>query len=47
MNDIPTVEDLLTLNIVLYDIDSADVNIVVELARRSVRKYENCVRLLK
>ena len=33
MNDIPTVEDLLTLNIVLYDIDIVDGNIVGELAR--------------
>ena len=46
MNDIPTVEDLLTLNILLYDIDFVDGNIVGELARRSVQKYENTVRLL-
>ena len=26
MNDIPTVEDLLTLNILLYDIDIVDWN---------------------
>ena len=36
MNDIPFVEDLLTLNIVLYDIDIVDGNVVGELARRSV-----------
>ena len=47
MNDIPTVEGLLTLNILLYDIDIVDVNIVGELARRSVQKYENTVRLLR
>ena len=47
INDIPTVEGLLTLNIVLYDIDIMDGNIVGELARRSVWKYENTVRLLK
>ena len=47
MNDIPTVEDLLTLNIVLYDIDIVDGNIVGELARRSVQKHENTVRLLR
>ena len=47
MNDIPTVEDLLTLNILLYDIDIVDGNIVGELARRSVQKYENTVRLLR
>ena len=47
MNDIPTVEDLLTLNNLLYDIDIADGNIIGELARRSVQKYENTVRLLR
>ena len=47
MNDVPTVEDLLTLNILLYDIDIVDGNIVGELARRSVQKYENTVRLLR
>ena len=47
MNDIPIVEDLLFLNIVLFDIDIADGNIIGELARRSVRKYENTVRLLR
>ena len=47
MNDIPIVEDLLALNILLYDIDIVDGNIVGELARRSVQKYENTVRLLR
>ena len=47
MNDNPTVEDLLTLKILLYDIDFVDKNIVGELARRSVQKYENTVRLLR
>ena len=47
MNDNPTVEDLLTLNILLYDIDFVDGNIVGELARRSLQKYENAVRLLR
>ena len=46
MNDIPIVEDLLTLNVLLYDKDIVDGNIVGELARRSVQKYENTVRLL-
>ena len=40
MNDIPTVEDLLTLNILLYDIDIVDGSIVGELARRSVQRYK-------
>ena len=43
MKDSPTVEDLLTLNILLYDIDFVDGNIVGEPARRSVQKYENTV----
>ena len=47
MNNIPTVEDLLTLNILLYDIDIVDGKIVGELARRSVQKNENTVRLLR
>ena len=38
INDIPIVEDLLTLNILLYDIDIVDGNIIEELARRSVQK---------
>ena len=47
MNDIPMVEGLLNLNILLYDIDVVDGNIVREIARQSVQKYENTVRLLK
>ena len=47
MNDIPIVEDLLTLNILLYVIDIVNGNIVGELARRSVQKYEITVRLLR
>ena len=47
MNDNPIVEDLLTFNNLLYDIDIVDGNIVGELARRSVQKYENTVRLLR
>ena len=37
MNDIPTVEDLLTLNILLYDIDIVDGNSVKELASRNLQ----------
>ena len=47
INDIPFVEDLLTFNILRYDIDIVDKNIIGELARRSVQKYENTVRLLR
>ena len=45
INDIPFFEDLLTLNILLYDIDIVYGNIIGELARRSVQKYKNTVRL--
>ena len=44
MNDIHFVEDLQTLNILLYDIAG---NIIGKLARRNVQKYENTVRLLR
>ena len=47
INDIPIVEGLLTLNILLYDIDFVDGNIVGELARRSVQKYQTTVWLLR
>ena len=46
MNAIPTVEDLLTLNILLYDIDFVDGNIG-ELARRIVQKYDNTLQWLR
>ena len=47
MNDIPTAEDLLTLNFPLYDIDILDWNFIGELARRIVQKYGNTVQLLR
>ena len=47
MNDILFVEDLLTLSIVLYDIDIVEGNIIGELARRSLQKYNKTVRLLR
>ena len=47
MNYIRFVEDLLTLNIVLYDIDIVDGHIIGELARRRLQKYNNTVRLLR
>ena len=47
LDDIPFVDDLLTLNILLCDIDIVDGNINGELARRSVQKYENIVQLLR
>ena len=47
MSDVPIVEDLLILNILLYEIDIVDGNIIGEVARQSVQKYENTVRLLR
>ena len=47
MNDIPSVADLLILNIVLCDIDNVDGNIIGDLARRSVQKYKYTVRLIR
>ena len=47
LNDIPTVEDLLVLKFLLYDVDILDGNIVGDLARQNVQKYENTVRLLR
>ena len=45
MNCIPIVEDLLTLkNYLLYDLDIVDGNIMGEIARRGVQKYEKTVR---
>ena len=47
MNQIPIVEDLLTLNILLFDIDIVDENIIGELARQNVQKYDSSVQLLR
>ena len=43
MNDIPIVQDLLLLNILLYDIDIVEGNIIGEPAGRSVQnRREHC-----
>ena len=47
MNDIPSVEDVLTLKILLDDTHIVHGNIVAELARRSVQNHERTVRLLR
>ena len=47
MNDNPLVEDLLTLNILLHDIDIVESNIIGELVRQSVQENEILVRLLR
>ena len=46
-NDIPIVEDLLTLIILLYHVDFVDGNFIGKLAKRRVEKYDNTVRLLR
>ena len=47
MTDIPKVEDWLTLNIFLYDIDFVDGELTGEFCRRSFRKYEKSVKFLR
>ena len=45
INDNPVTDDLLALNILLYDKDIAYLNIIGEPAGQSVQKYKNIVRL--
>ena len=47
MTDIPKVEEMLHLNIFLYDIDFVDGELIVELCRRSIQRYEKSVKLLR
>ena len=47
LKDIPKVENLLQLNILIYDIDFVDGELIGELCRRSVQKYEKIVKLLR
>ena len=47
MTDIPKVEEMLQLNIFLYDIDFEDGELIGELARRSIQKFEKSVKLLR
>ena len=47
LNDIPKVEYLLQLNIFRNDIDFRDGGLMVELCRRSIRKNEKIVKLLR
>ena len=47
MTDIPKAEDLLQLNIFLYDFDFLDGELIVELCRRSIQKYEKSFKLLR
>ena len=47
MTDIPKVEDLMQLNIFLYDIDFVDGKLIGELCRRSIQKYEKSFNILR
>ena len=47
LNDFPKVEELLQLNTFLYEIDFVDGELIGELCRRSIQKYENSVKLLR
>ena len=47
MTDIPKVEDMLQLNIFLYDIDFVNGELIGELARRSIQKFEKSVKLVR
>ena len=47
MVDIPSVEDILGINIFIYDIDIIHGAMVGELARRSIKKYEKTVQLIR
>ena len=47
LNDIPKVEDLLQLNIFLYDIDFVDGEMIGELCRRSIQQYEKIVKIFR
>ena len=47
MDDIPSVEDIVRINIFIYDIDLIDGAMIGELARRSIKKYEKNVQLIQ
>ena len=47
MTDIPKVEEMLQLNIFLYYIDFVDGELIGELCRSSIQKYEKSVKLLR
>ena len=47
MDDIPSVEDIVSINIFIYDIDLIDGAMVGEFARRSIKKYEKSVQLIQ
>ena len=47
MDDIPSVEDIVGINFFIYDMELIDGAMVGELARRSLKKYEKSVQLIR
>ena len=47
MDNLPIVEDVAEKNNCIYDINFEDGNFVGELARKSISKYENTIKLLR
>ena len=47
MTDIPKVEEMLQINIFFYDIDFVDGELIGELARGSIKKFEKNVKFLR
>ena len=47
MDDIPSVENIVAINIFIYDIDFIDGAMLGELARRSIKKYEKSVQMIR
>ena len=47
MDDIPSVEKIVAIIIFIYDIDFIDGAMVGELARRSIKKYEKNVQVIR
>ena len=47
IDDIPSVEDVVCIYIFIYDIDFSDGAMIGELARRSIKKYEKNVQLIR
>ena len=44
MDDVPSVEDIVAINIFVYDNNLSDGAMVGELARRSIKTYEKNVQ---
>ena len=47
INDIPKTEDILQLNIFLYDLSSVKGELTGELARKNIQKYDKGVLFLR